>query len=194
MAKRPLFHFPSRQASTALTSQKSPTNSPSPERTPSTHRRRIRLNSKIRPVSPPSPAPRKLLASGCGQRGTAPCGRGPGGRRTRAQMSNRGPVRQGTGQRPARLATGLDIDHTLNGTDVCAAGDAPLSITDSYPFRSALVLSGPHTGVGGGGAHQPWGLWIEGDPHCERVPGPRAAAPQTSLTLPARTPNVARAA
>lgn len=78
---------------------------------------------------------------------------------------------------PARLATGLDIDRTLNGADVCAAGDAPLSILTGTPPRSDLVRSGPRTGVGGGGAHQPWRFWIEGDatvsPYRAHVPRAR---------------------
>lgn len=65
---------------------------------------------------------------------------------------------------PARLATGLDIDRSLNGADVCVSGDVPLSMLTGIPPHPDLVRSGPRTGVGGDGAHQPWRFWIDGDP------------------------------
>ncbi|WP_328539530.1 DNA-3-methyladenine glycosylase [Streptomyces sp. NBC_00344] len=65
---------------------------------------------------------------------------------------------------PARLATGLDIDRRLNGADVCAPGDAPMSVFAGTPPHPDQVRSGPRTGVGGAGAHQPWRFWIDGDP------------------------------
>lgn len=65
---------------------------------------------------------------------------------------------------PARLATGLDVDRSLNGADVCAADDTVLAILTGTPPVAGLVRSGPRTGVGGEGAHQPWRFWIDGDP------------------------------
>ncbi|POX38410.1 DNA-3-methyladenine glycosylase [Streptomyces sp. Ru73] len=67
-------------------------------------------------------------------------------------------------QGPARLATGLAIDRQLNGTDVCAGPEAPLSVLTGTPADPARVRSGPRTGVGGEGATHPWRFWIEGDP------------------------------
>ncbi|MFD7615223.1 DNA-3-methyladenine glycosylase [Streptomyces sp. NPDC059828] len=65
---------------------------------------------------------------------------------------------------PARLATALDIDRALDGTDVCAGPDAPLSILTGRPVSSDQVRHGPRTGVGGEGGTHPWRYWIEGDP------------------------------
>ncbi|MFJ2116214.1 MULTISPECIES: DNA-3-methyladenine glycosylase [unclassified Streptomyces] len=65
---------------------------------------------------------------------------------------------------PARLATALDIDRTLDGTDVCAGPGTPLSILTGTPATNAQVRSGPRTGVGGDGAVHPWRFWIDGDP------------------------------
>ncbi|MCM2391588.1 DNA-3-methyladenine glycosylase [Streptomyces albipurpureus] len=65
---------------------------------------------------------------------------------------------------PARLATALDVDRALNGTDLCADGMAPLALLPGPAPDPELVRNGPRTGVGGGGAHQPWRYWIDGDP------------------------------
>jgi DNA-3-methyladenine glycosylase len=65
---------------------------------------------------------------------------------------------------PARLATALGVDGVLNGTDLCAGEDAPLTLCANPPLAPELVRNGPRTGVGGGGAHQPWRFWIDGDP------------------------------
>ncbi|WP_406265723.1 DNA-3-methyladenine glycosylase [Streptomyces sp. NBC_00191] len=65
---------------------------------------------------------------------------------------------------PARLATALDVDRALNGTDLCVGGNAPLSLLRGTPPDPDLVRSGPRTGVGGDGAHHPWRFWIEDDP------------------------------
>ncbi|MGI5467997.1 DNA-3-methyladenine glycosylase [Streptomyces sp. CA-132043] len=67
-------------------------------------------------------------------------------------------------QGPARLATGLAVDRQLNGTDVCAGPDAPLSVLTGTPADRDRVCNGPRTGVGGEGATHPWRFWIEGDP------------------------------
>ncbi|MBD0743734.1 DNA-3-methyladenine glycosylase [Streptomyces sp. CBMA152] len=65
---------------------------------------------------------------------------------------------------PARLATALDIDRDLDGTDVCTAPGAPLSVLTGTPVAPDLVRSGPRTGVGGEGAPHPWRFWISDDP------------------------------
>ncbi|WP_030799427.1 DNA-3-methyladenine glycosylase [Streptomyces sp. NRRL S-337] len=65
---------------------------------------------------------------------------------------------------PARLATALDIDRTLDGTDLCRGGDAPLTLLHGTPPTPDRVCNGPRTGVGGDGAHHPWRYWIDGDP------------------------------
>lgn len=64
---------------------------------------------------------------------------------------------------PARLATALDIDRALDGTDVCAGLDAPLAILAGSPVADDQVRSGPRTGVGGDGAVHPWRFWIDGE-------------------------------
>lgn len=56
---------------------------------------------------------------------------------------------------PARLATALDIDRALDGTDVCAGPDAPLSLLHGTPAPSDQVRNGPRTGVSGEGASTP---------------------------------------
>ncbi|MEW1659647.1 DNA-3-methyladenine glycosylase [Streptomyces sp. NPDC093707] len=65
---------------------------------------------------------------------------------------------------PARLATALDIDRSLDGVDVCASTGSPLTILHGTPAPRALVRNGPRTGVGGDGAGHPWRYWIDGDP------------------------------
>ncbi|MEK8142542.1 DNA-3-methyladenine glycosylase [Streptomyces sp. M10(2022)] len=80
---------------------------------------------------------------------------------------------------PARLATALDIDRELDGSDVIAGPSAPLSVLHGTPAPNDLVRSGPRTGVGGDGSHQPWRFWIEGDP---TVSPYRAHAPRRRTT------------
>lgn len=66
---------------------------------------------------------------------------------------------------PARLATALDVDRTLNGTDVCGRdGRAPLRILAGEAFEGGRLRSGPRTGVRGAGAVHPWRYWIDQDP------------------------------
>ncbi|MDX3074488.1 DNA-3-methyladenine glycosylase [Streptomyces sp. NPDC088354] len=69
-------------------------------------------------------------------------------------------------QGPARLATALDVDRTLNGADVCPDGpaDSPFRILAGTPVDRAAVRNGPRTGVGGEGAAHPWRFYIDGDP------------------------------
>ncbi|UQA96225.1 DNA-3-methyladenine glycosylase [Streptomyces halobius] len=80
------------------------------------------------------------------------------GRRPKARNSNE------LAKGPARLATALDIDRTLDGTDLCAGGNTPLSVLHGRPPAPDQVRSGPRTGVGGDGADHPWRYWIDGDP------------------------------
>jgi DNA-3-methyladenine glycosylase len=85
---------------------------------------------------------------------------------------------------PARLATALDVDRALDGTDACGPeAAAPLRILRGTPPPRRLVSSGPRTGVGGDGATQPWRFWVAGDPtvspyraHQPRTRGPRLDA------------------
>ncbi|MGW2515415.1 DNA-3-methyladenine glycosylase [Streptomyces scopuliridis] len=80
---------------------------------------------------------------------------------------------------PARLATALDVDRALNGTDVCAGPDAPLSLLTGTPVPADQVRSGPRTGVGGDGAVHPWRFWIDADPSVSPY---RAHAPRKRRT------------
>ncbi|MFH9862698.1 DNA-3-methyladenine glycosylase [Streptomyces sp. NPDC017202] len=65
---------------------------------------------------------------------------------------------------PARLATALDVDRTLDGTDACAPGGTPLRVLTGTPALTDQVRNGPRTGVSGDGAFHPWRYWIAGDP------------------------------
>jgi DNA-3-methyladenine glycosylase len=65
---------------------------------------------------------------------------------------------------PARLATALGVDRSLDGTDACAAEKSPVSLLHGTPVTSDQVRSGPRTGVAGDGAVHPWRFWINGDP------------------------------
>jgi len=64
---------------------------------------------------------------------------------------------------PARLATAMGLDGTWDGTDVCAP-DGNLRVLHGTPAPRAAIRTGPRTGVGGGGATQPWRFHIAGDP------------------------------
>ncbi|MCF3963189.1 DNA-3-methyladenine glycosylase [Streptomyces fuscigenes] len=65
---------------------------------------------------------------------------------------------------PARLATALGIERSLDGVDLCVGPQSPLALLAGVPVPADQVRSGPRTGVGGGGAHQPWRYWVDGDP------------------------------
>ncbi|MFJ8196340.1 DNA-3-methyladenine glycosylase [Streptomyces sp. NPDC096152] len=68
---------------------------------------------------------------------------------------------------PARLASALGVDRTLDGTDACTADDTPLRIATGTPFPSTRIRSGPRTGVsgdGGNGEIHPWRFWVADDP------------------------------
>ncbi|KAA6222671.1 DNA-3-methyladenine glycosylase [Streptomyces albofaciens JCM 4342] len=66
---------------------------------------------------------------------------------------------------PARLATALDIDRSLDGTDICSTDpEQPLTVLNGHPADAGEVLNGPRTGISGEGAAHPWRFWIDGDP------------------------------
>ncbi|MFJ8947897.1 DNA-3-methyladenine glycosylase [Streptomyces sp. NPDC102395] len=65
---------------------------------------------------------------------------------------------------PARLATALDVDRSLDGTDACTAGDTRLRVLAGTPLASDHVRNGPRTGVSGEGAVHPWRYWAADDP------------------------------
>ncbi|MGW1007782.1 DNA-3-methyladenine glycosylase [Streptomyces sp. NPDC002520] len=68
---------------------------------------------------------------------------------------------------PARLATALEVDRTLDGTDACAPGATPLRMLTGTPTAPDQVRNGPRTGVsgeGGNGDVHPWRFWVAGDP------------------------------
>lgn len=65
---------------------------------------------------------------------------------------------------PARLATALDVDRSLDGTDACTTGETPLRMLVGTPVPSHQVSNGPRTGVSGEGAVHPWRFWITNDP------------------------------
>ncbi|MFG2355543.1 DNA-3-methyladenine glycosylase [Streptomyces sp. NPDC048521] len=68
---------------------------------------------------------------------------------------------------PARLATALEVDRALDGTDACTSGETPLRMLTGTPVPSDQVRSGPRTGVagdGGSGDLHPWRFWVADDP------------------------------
>ncbi|MEV7198307.1 DNA-3-methyladenine glycosylase [Streptomyces griseoluteus] len=65
---------------------------------------------------------------------------------------------------PARLATALDVDRSLDGTDACATGDTAIRVLTGTPVPPDQVRSGPRTGVAGDGGVHPWRFWIADDP------------------------------
>ncbi|MFD7669217.1 DNA-3-methyladenine glycosylase [Streptomyces sp. NPDC059788] len=79
---------------------------------------------------------------------------------------------------PARLATALDIDRALDGTDLCSTDpDHPLTVLQGHPADAGTVRNGPRTGISGEGAVHPWRFWIDGDhtvsPYRAHVPRKR---------------------
>ncbi|MFJ6782231.1 DNA-3-methyladenine glycosylase [Streptomyces yangpuensis] len=96
---------------------------------------------------------------------------------TKRRLSARNPRDLAKG--PARLATALDVDRSLDGTDLCGGPDSPLSVLAGTPTSSDLVSSGPRTGVGGAGADHPYRFWITHDP---TVSPYRAHAPRRRST------------
>ncbi|MFD7714231.1 DNA-3-methyladenine glycosylase [Streptomyces sp. NPDC059785] len=65
---------------------------------------------------------------------------------------------------PARLATALEVDRALDGSDACAPGDGPFTLLAGTPPEPDQVRSGPRTGVAGDGGVHPWRFWIADDP------------------------------
>ncbi|MDX3532108.1 DNA-3-methyladenine glycosylase [Streptomyces sp. ID05-39B] len=65
---------------------------------------------------------------------------------------------------PARLATALDVDRALDGTDACACGDTPIRVLRGTPVPADQVRNGPRTGVSGDGGVHPWRYWVADDP------------------------------
>ncbi|MER5412545.1 DNA-3-methyladenine glycosylase [Streptomyces virginiae] len=96
---------------------------------------------------------------------------------TKRRVSARSPRELAKG--PARLATALDVDRSLDGTDLCAGPDSPLSLFTGTPTSADLVSSGPRTGVGGAGATHPYRFWLTDDP---TVSPYRAHAPRRRST------------
>ncbi|MET9964109.1 DNA-3-methyladenine glycosylase [Streptomyces sp. NPDC006326] len=80
---------------------------------------------------------------------------------------------------PARLATALAVDRSLDGADLCTGSDSPLSLLAGTATSPDLVSNGPRTGVGGAGAAHPYRYWITNDP---TVSPYRAHAPRRRLT------------
>ncbi|MER8033325.1 DNA-3-methyladenine glycosylase [Streptomyces bauhiniae] len=65
---------------------------------------------------------------------------------------------------PARLATALDVDRSLDGTDACTTGETPIRVLTGMPVPPEQVRSGPRTGVAGDGGVHPWRFWVADDP------------------------------
>ncbi|MEU0037939.1 DNA-3-methyladenine glycosylase [Streptomyces sp. NPDC006333] len=65
---------------------------------------------------------------------------------------------------PARLATALDVDRSLDGADACAPDGVPLTLLTGTPVGSDQVRNGPRTGVSGDGGVHPWRFWVANDP------------------------------
>ena len=62
---------------------------------------------------------------------------------------------------PGRLTLALDIDRTLDGTDVCDPR-SPVRVHEGVPLSASAVRSGPRTGVSK--AHDtPWRFWAADD-------------------------------
>jgi DNA-3-methyladenine glycosylase len=64
---------------------------------------------------------------------------------------------------PARLCQALDIDRTLDGTDVCGDPDGPLRILAGVPVPPVAISAGPRTGVSSA-KDTPWRFWITDEP------------------------------
>jgi DNA-3-methyladenine glycosylase len=91
---------------------------------------------------------------------TAPVPAAPGGPRLAARDLARG---------PARLCQALDIDRSLDGADVCAAG-SPLRVRreradtgTTARSEERKISSGPRVGIAAA-AELPWRFWFEGEP------------------------------
>ncbi|MER5386919.1 DNA-3-methyladenine glycosylase [Streptomyces sp. NPDC002688] len=80
---------------------------------------------------------------------------------------------------PARLATALGVDRSLDGADACGPHGSPLTLLRGTPVPSDQVRSGPRTGVSGDGSVHPWRFWAANDP---TVSPYRAHAPRRRST------------
>ncbi|MBW5423049.1 DNA-3-methyladenine glycosylase [Streptomyces sp. BG9H] len=65
---------------------------------------------------------------------------------------------------PARLATALAVDRSLDGADLCGDQASPFRLLAGTPVEADQVSEGPRTGVGGEGAGHPWRFWTANDP------------------------------
>ncbi|MFD8423967.1 DNA-3-methyladenine glycosylase [Streptomyces sp. NPDC059466] len=65
---------------------------------------------------------------------------------------------------PARLATALGVDRSLDGADACAPEGGPLTLLTGAVVSSDQVRNGPRTGVAGDGGVHPWRFWVANDP------------------------------
>lgn len=65
---------------------------------------------------------------------------------------------------PARLATALGVDRSMDGADACAGPYSPFAVLHGTPVGRGQVRSGPRTGVAGEGGVHPWRFWIADDP------------------------------
>ncbi|MFG2311559.1 DNA-3-methyladenine glycosylase [Streptomyces sp. NPDC048566] len=83
-----------------------------------------------------------------------------GARRRRLSARNDRELAKG----PARLATALDVDRSLDGTDACGPAGSPVTVLSGTPVVPDQVRSGPRTGVSGDGGVHPWRFWIANDP------------------------------
>ncbi|MGW0537575.1 DNA-3-methyladenine glycosylase [Streptomyces sp. NPDC003032] len=80
---------------------------------------------------------------------------------------------------PARLATALDVDRSLDGADLCGDPASPFTVLAGTPVEADQVSEGPRTGVGGEGSVHPWRFWTANDP---TVSPYRAHAPRRRRT------------
>ncbi|MGW3820291.1 DNA-3-methyladenine glycosylase [Streptomyces sp. NPDC005046] len=64
---------------------------------------------------------------------------------------------------PARLATALGVDRSLDGVDACGPQGSPLTLLRGTPVPSDQVRNGPRTGVSGDGGVHPWRFWVAND-------------------------------
>jgi DNA-3-methyladenine glycosylase len=87
-----------------------------------------------------------------------------------AAARRRSPAGRGVAERdlargPARLCQALDIDKTLDGADVCTAGE-PLGVGTLpgwSPAPAAAISAGPRVGISQA-AEVPWRFWLTGEP------------------------------
>ncbi|MFB6941170.1 DNA-3-methyladenine glycosylase [Streptomyces sp. NPDC060286] len=90
-------------------------------------------------------------------------------------------------QGPARLTVALGVNGNFNGADAC--GDGILfNVLTGTPAATALIRTGPRTGVSGAGATTPWRFWIDGDPtvspYRAHVPRRKPTSRPTGTLLP----------